>query len=622
MSSPGPGSGQGEVDRLVSEAGRLLQSGAADQAVRVCKQVLSQAPNQPVALHLLGAACCRASDLAGAVKPLTRLIGIQPGNADAYLLLGVAYEGLNRPDDALKAFRQAFELRSGWPDAGSRLGSLLRRLKRYDEAIASYQAVLAIHPNDDTTLFNLAIALHAAFRFEEAAACYQQILTRHPSDAETWVGLGNVMKDSGQVAAGRACNLKALQTRPDYREAFSNLLFIEAYHVLYAPDELLAHHRAWAQRFAPDDRAGRYTFPARDAADRPLRIGYVSPDLRRHPVGTFVEGLLRAHDRDRFEVVCYAESQADDEVSRRLRSHAQTWRQTIGQSDEAVASQVHEDRIDILVDLAGHTRGNRLGVFAFRPAPIQVTYLGYCTTTGLSAMDYWLADEALVPEDTVERTTEAVWRLPRCWISYQPAADAPAVAARDSDEALTFGCFNDLSKLCDEVIATWAEILTQVPGSRLLLKAAPFNHEAGRGAMTQRFEAHGIGPESLMLRARTPDYLAEYGDMDIALDPFPRTGGVTTADALWMGVPVITLAGERMIERQGVSMLRAVGLTACIAGTRQDYVTQAVALAGDFDQRREIRAGLRGRMRASELCDAEGTARAIEAAYSQMWDRL
>jgi len=432
VSSPGPGLGQEEIDRLVSDAGQLLQSGASDQAIGVCRQVLSKAPNQPIVLHLMGAACCRSGKLAEAVPPLTRLLGVQPGNADAHLLLGMAYEGLNRPDDALKSFRQALALRSGWPEAGSRLGSLLRRLKRYDEAIACYRSVLAIHPDDDTTIFNLAIVLHAAFRFEEAAAGYQRILQRHPNDAETWVGLGNVMKDSGQVVAAKACDLKALQLRPDYQEAFSNLLFVESYHVLCPPDELLAHHRAWAQRFAPEDRAGRFDFADRKGgADRPLRIGYVSPDLRRHPVGTFVEGLLRAQDRNRFEIYCYDESWADDEINRRLHSYAQGWRKTIGLDDEAVARRINEDRIDILVDLAGHTRGNRLGVFAFRPAPVQVTYLGYCTTTGLSAMDYWLVDEDLVPEGSVERTTEEVWRLPRCWISYEPVADAPAVVTRD-----------------------------------------------------------------------------------------------------------------------------------------------------------------------------------------------
>ena len=623
MSSPGPGAGsgpgQGEIDRLVSEAGRLLQSGAPDHAIRVCTQVLAQAPNQPVALHLMGAACCRAGDLAGAAPPLSRLIGIQPGNADAHLLLGVAYEGLNRPEDALKALRRAFAIRSGWPEAGSRLGGLLRRLKRYDEAIATYQAVLAIHPNDDTTIFNFAIALHAAFRFDEAAACYQRILTRHPNDAETWVGLGNIMKDSGQVVAARACSLKALELKPDYREAFSNLLFVEAYHVLCDPEELLNHHRAWAQRFAPDNRTGQFAVPDKGRDDRPLRIGYVSPDLRRHPVGTFVEGLLRAHDRDRFEVFCYAESRADNAVSRRLRSHAQAWRQTIGMSDEVVARQINEDRIDILVDLAGHTRGNRFGAFAYRPAPIHLRYLCSCTTTGLSALDSCLGDAAPGPPDTMELTTETIWRLPRCWISYEPVADAPEVATRESDAPLTFGCFNDLSKLGDEVVATWAQILVAVPDSRLLLKAAPFNHEAGRNVMMQRLQAQGIDAERVILRPRTPDYLVEYGDMDIALDPFPRTGGATTADALWMGVPVITLAGDRMIERQGVSMLTSVGLTECIADSREDYVKRTVALAGDPGRRRALREGLRERMRGSQLCDAEDMARAIEAAYAQMW---
>jgi len=291
-------------------------------------------------------------------------------------------------------------------------------------------------------------------------------------------------------------------------------------------------------------------------------------------VSQFLEPVLKGHDHEAVEVYCYAEVPQPDEVSGRLESEVDHWRTTVGRSDAQVARQIHEDAIDILVDLAGHTANNRLGIFTYKPAPIQVTYLGYCTTTGLEAMDYWLTDAVVTPETTVERSTEAIWRLPRCWLSYGPDPQSPEVAVRPGADPVTFGSFNNISKLTPQVIGTWAEILQAVPGSRLLLKTRALREEGMCAEVRARFAAEGVAAERVEMRGATPGYLAEYGEVDIALDPFPRTGGATTADALWMGVPVVTLAGERMIERQGASLLTAVGLEELIAADREDYIAK------------------------------------------------
>jgi predicted O-linked N-acetylglucosamine transferase (SPINDLY family) len=260
-------------------------------------------------------------------------------------------------------------------------------------------------------------------------------------------------------------------------------------------------------------------------------------------------------------------------------------------------------------------------VFAYRPAPVQVTYLGYCTTTGLETMDYWITDSILTPPETVERSSEEIWRLSRCWLSYRPNPAAPAVTDRSGQETVTFGSFNNFSKLTQRVVAIWSECLRSVPGSRLILKTREFANAWAQEMLLARFEQEGIGPERIELRTASANYLAEYGDVDIALDTFPRTGGATTADALWMGVPVVTLAGQRMIERQGVSMLQAVGLDELVAGDEADYVARVVALARDPARRAGLRAEQRQRMATSDLCDGAGLAAALEEAYRQMWQR-
>jgi predicted O-linked N-acetylglucosamine transferase (SPINDLY family) len=291
-------------------------------------------------------------------------------------------------------------------------------------------------------------------------------------------------------------------------------------------------------------------------------------------------------------------------------------------SDAQLAQRIYADGIDILVDLAGHTGKNRLRAFTFKPAPIQCSYLGYFATTGLAAMDYWLTDEVLTPADTVEQSSETIYRLPRSCLVYEAPDVAPAVVERPAGGPVTFGSFNDLSKVSAAAVEVWSEILRRVPGSRLLMKARQLAGEAECSAWEARFAAQGIEAERLILRSRTEgqaEHLAMYGEVDIALDAIPRTGGATTAEALWMGVPVISLAGERFIERLSATMLNAVGLDELVAMTTADYIEKAVALAGDAERQRVLRQGLRARMASSPLCDARGLAQALEAAYQVMW---
>jgi predicted O-linked N-acetylglucosamine transferase (SPINDLY family) len=352
----------------------------------------------------------------------------------------------------------------------------------------------------------------------------------------------------------------------------------------------------------------------------------VSGDLYDHPVGFFFESVLaalRARTPARLELTVYANGLNDDATTRRIRAAAHAWRVVAGLSDEHLVQVIRDDGIDVLVDLSGHTGRNRLPAFAWKPAPVQATWLGYFATTGVAAIDYLIADPWAVPEGADDEFTESVWRLPETRMCFTPPADAPDVAdlpAR-AGNPLTFGCFSHLTKVNDDVLALWARVLVAVPGSRLFLKAPQLAADTVHDALLARFQAHGIGAERLILEgpSRRADYLAAYEDVDLMLDTFPYPGGTTTAEALWMGVPVLTLAGDTFLSRQGRSLLTNAGLPEWVANDADDFVARAVARAADLDGLADLRRGLRQRLQASPLFDAPRFAAHFEAALRGMW---
>jgi predicted O-linked N-acetylglucosamine transferase (SPINDLY family) len=388
------------------------------------------------------------------------------------------------------------------------------------------------------------------------------------------------------------------------------------------PELIRAEHARWAERHAGPLYASAGFGDAReDSSDRPLRIGYVSPDFHRHPVARFFEPLLAHRDHGAFHVTCYSDVPRPDAVTARLRGLADEWRDVAGASDAAVAERIRSDRIDILVDLAGHTGGNRLLVFAGRAAPVQISYIGYPHSTGLTEMDYKVTDEYLDPPGMTEHLyTEKLVRLPGgCWC-YRPGEDAPDVNALPALNAghFTFASLNRPMKLTPGALRLWAEILRRVPNARLLAVA-------GRGCeqdpgLRQLFKEHGIDPARLVLAGRRSrlDYFRLMQEVDVALDTFPHAGHTTTCDAMWMGVPTVTLAGRTHVSRLGAGVLSAVGLDRLVAATPEEYVERAVALASDLPKLAELRAGLRERMDRSPLCDGPRVARALEQAYRGM----
>jgi predicted O-linked N-acetylglucosamine transferase (SPINDLY family) len=386
--------------------------------------------------------------------------------------------------------------------------------------------------------------------------------------------------------------------------------------------DFLATARDWASRFGIKEDAA--PFPNPPLPERRLRVGYVSNDFYSHPVAYFLERVLTAHDHSAVEVFCYANNGRTDGLTDRLRAAADHWRSITQIGDAEGAALIRQDGIDVLIDLSGHTGGNRLTLFARRAAPVQVSWLGYFGTTGVPAMDYILADHHVVPPGEEEFFTEAVRRLPLSYHCFAPPADDVAIGPPPSQAsgAITFGSFNNSIKITPAAVALWAEVLRAVPGSHLLLKSRQFADAGVCGTLSDQFAAQGIDPARLQMEGSSPrtDYLAAYNRIDIALDPLPFGGGTITAECLWMGVPVITLRGDRWTGRISTSFLSTIGLgEELVADSPDTYVSKAAALAADPARLADLRAGLRRRLENSPLCDGPAFTRALEQAYREMW---
>jgi len=612
---------------------------------------LNQAMQQGIAAH-------KAGDFKAAEACYRHALTVDSEHAEANFLLGCIGHKTGHLQAAIQLMRKAVDRMPGNAHYLGRLATALADSGRLDDAIEAFRRADAIAPEDASLQNNFAAALHNIGEKAEAERRFRHALKLDPEQANTWYNLGNLYESQGcyadaiesyeratQLAPGVAAienNLalvyqakgdferaiehyrKGLALDPGLMRVYSNILFLQSYNVLLDPASMLEAHREWSRHFRCVERAGQFAPHLAPAAGRRLRIGYVSPDLKQHSVSYFFEPILANHDRSRFEVFCYAELPRADAVSLRLRELSDGWRLTNGQSDEAVARQIHADGIDVLVDLAGHTAGNRLGVFCYKPAPVQVTYLGYFTTTGLPSMDYWLTDEALTPPDTVEQSTEEIWRLPGCCLCYTPPVDAPEVTERPTDGRLVLGSFNDISKVSPATISLWAAVMRALPEAHLFLKARQLSDPGVCGDLRRAFEREGVPEGRLQLMGRTDSvraHLELYGQIDIALDTIPRTGGTTTVEALWMGVPVVTLSGERYIERLSETMLSAVGLNDWITHDHPSYVARVERAANNVAGRRALRGKLRGQIRDSALCRGRDLAGRLEDAYEGMFER-
>lgn len=499
-------------------------------------------------------------------------------------------------------------------------GLSLRSQGQWQSAITRFRQALALRPNDPQLLFILGNTFQAVGEQEQAILCFEKSLALRPDHAELIGNLGSACRDTGQLDRAIACYRRTLELKPDARIAADNLLLALLYHPASTPQSLLAESQRWnAQYASPLAQFFKPHTNNRDP-DRPLRIGYVSPDLANHPIGRFMLPLLSHHHRKQFEIFCYSQIQKPDEMTAVLQSHSHTWRNIFSLSDEQVAEQIRNDQIDILVDLAMHSAKNRLLTFARKPAPIQVTYLGYAGGCALDTIDYRLTDRFLDSDPTEDICyLQKAFRLNATYWCYQNSRDVPvSPLPAISSPNITLGCLNNFCKMSDASLETWAQILLRIPNAKLLLHAP---QGSPRDRLLQFLAAKSVASNRVEFigRVHPEEYFKAYHRIDVALDSIPYAGGTTTCDALWMGVPVVTLAGRTPVGRAGVSILNNAGHPEWIARNIDEYVNIVANLACDLPKLSQIRSALRNKLQASALMDSAAYTASIESAYRTMW---
>ena len=607
---------------LKKRGNTLLGEGNLEQATLSYRQALALAPNDVGTLVNLGFVLNEQKRHVEARAHLQKATLLDPKQEDAFYVLGTAELSSDSPDKAIESFNSALALK---PDFSTCRLDLCRLLFERGDAQGARQIVQAgitIQPDSADLHHYLGILHHEARELDQAIACYEKALSIKPDYAEVHANWARSLHERGDVDEAIVRGRLALQMNPELEGARNNLLFALNYHPDKTAPEIFSAYREYDQRVGLPLRGSWAAHSNARNANRRLKVGYVSPDFRQHPVRHFLEPLLANHDKRQVEVFAYAELSKDDATTDRYRSYVDHWVLTGGLDDDALAERIRADGIDILVDLAGHTAKNRLGAFARKPAPISLSWLGFGYTTGLSAIDYFLTDGASTPEGCEDVFAEQPWRLATPGYAYRPAEGMGNVNALPATDRgfVTFGTLTRAVRVNHRTIKAWSQILQRVPKSRLVMDSGNFQDPSMQAALFAKFAAHGIGPERLQLGFHSPPWDVLRG-IDIGLDCFPHNSGTTLFETLYMGLPYVTLAGRPSVGRLGSSILHGVGHPEWIAHSQDEYVEIAVALASDLPALAALRAGLRAQMRAGAVMDEAGFARKLEAAYREMFAR-
>ncbi len=649
--------------RTPEESLRLAAShhaaGRLPDALAACEWVLAAQPQNINALHLKGLVLTKLNRPAEALEILSRAIQMAPAATQlrnnyanalrvagqlenalrefqivisqdanfsrAHLGKAQTLSRLGRTEESIEAFRAAIQLQPDLAEAHTGLGIELSTLGRKTEAIESMRQVVAIVPNSAAAHYNLGNAFLALERLDEAEASFRKAIELSPNTAPAHQNLASVLAESGRVDEALALNRRAVELAPKDPNIGASLLMNLHYQSDHPAEKTLAEHKRWAARFV---RPVNPPVWANDRnPDRVLRIGYISPDFRSHAVASFIENILIAHDRSQVRVFAYSTSHTFDTVSARLKSEVDEWRDLSKLNDRSAANVIVDDRIDILVDLAGHTANGRLTLMALRPAPILFTYLGYPATTGVLAVQYRLTDAVADPPGMTEsHFTEELVRLPDCFLCYRPHDDAPPPLPRTPAEDagfITFGSFNGFNKVTNEMMLLWARIMRDVPRSRLLIKSRGLNNPNVKKRILEVFARREIASDRIEIMSWAPPGQRHsiVASADIALDSFPYTGTTTTCETLWLAVPWITRAGETHVSRVSASILTCIGCPELITQSDDEYVEKAIALANDLPRLTSYRNSLRDKMLASPLMNRQRFTRNLESIYREAWQK-
>ena len=596
----------------------LFQLGRWSDAAASLRTAVSLSPDHAGAHGLLGAALRHQGLLDEALVVFRATVALSPLSPPAWCNHGAALMEKGCWAEAVIVFRTALDLNDRDPDIHTNLGTALAAAGRVDEALAAFLEAIRLRPEHilaHNNLGNLHLACH---RPDEASKAFRMALALDPERAELQSNLGNALRAGGRIDEAIGCYRKTLRKSKNHEVAASNLLLSLHYSQQYDGRAILEEHHIWQRSLAGRVRSFRDHANFPDPV-RKLKIGFVSPDFCNHPVARFLLPLLESHDRSAVEVHVYSCGRLKDGWTGKLRSLADGWHDISGVPDDEAASAIREDRIDVLVDLALHSAGNRLRLFAIKPAPVQITWLAYAGTSGLEAMDYRLSDPYLDPPGGEGHYSEKTIRLPHTYWCYRSSVDlVPGPPPVSRNHFVTFGCFNSFWKVNDDVVRLWVALLTEVPDARLHLHAPEGLH---RERLLNVLRSENVQQDrcTFFPQASTDAYFDQLRGIDIALDPFPFGGGTSTFDALWMGVPVVTLSGRTAVGRGATSILSNLGMGECIASTPADYVRTAARLAGNTIYLKRCRDELRERMKVSPLMDGPAFARAFEAACRSGW---
>jgi len=608
---------QWQLARLLA----LYQNGQLADAENLALKITQAYPKDQFSWKILGAVLKRSGRVNEALTPMQKSVQLAPQDAEAHINLGATLKELGRIAEAEVSYSKSIALKPDLVEAHYNLANMLRELGRLAEAEASYVRSIALKPNFAAAHSNLGNTLKDLGKLEEAEVSYKQAIALKLDFAEAHNNLGITLQELHRFDEAEASFVQAIKLKRDYIQAYDNLLFASNYNPQLSAVELYRRYQAYSSVISSlTERHFDHT-NHRFVTDRRIRIGYSSPDFRDHACRFFMEPIFRHHDRNQFELFAYSNTKYPDEHTERMKNYFDHWVDVMQLSDDAMAQRIYDDKIDILIDMAGHTKGNRLLVLAMRPAPIQVASLiGYGYTTGLEVINYIIADENFAPVGSEAYFSEQVWRLPAPCIVYEPPRDitpdvGPSPALRNG--FVTFGSLSRLIRLNDPLLLVWKEILDRVPGSRLRLDQKPFAVERTRNLFSQRLERLGISRERVELTYSQPHWIS-YNDIDITLDCWPHNSGTTTMESLWMGVPVLSKMDRPSVGCMGAAILNPLGLADWVVEDKATYVEKAVTYAQDLSALAEIRASLRHRLETSLLLAAEVFTTNLEDAYRQM----
>ena len=622
-----PSSPGNNIADLLQSASQFAQAGQLQQASTLFNNVLRQDPNNINALHLSGVIAAQQGDHAKAKKLIQKAISIKPDVAIMHCNLGNVYKDNGNNREAIECYKKSLTLDSKQAKAHFSLGLGLSEKYEPDLAIASYKKALERDPDYVDAYYNLGVAFSRLNKYRQAIKYHEKTILLRPNHVEAHIHLANIYKDQGKLEQAIEQYDRILALAPNHAEAYMNKVFILNYSPKYIPQEIFQAHIDFTEQFARPFEKDIQAFQQSLDPARKIRIGYVSSDFKTHSVAYFIEPVFAHHDHDNFKIYAYYNRQHNDKVTNRLRGHCDYWRNIAPMSDAEIAEIIRQDKIDILIDLSGYTANNRLLVFARKPAPIQVTWIGYPATTGLSVMDYRITDKNADPEGKTESIhTEELLRLPDCFSCYQAPDIYPEVNSLPAKDTgyITFGSFNNFAKTTPDVIALWAQLLHAIPNAKLTLKSNGLDEIEQQQYIQNSFAEHEVSTERLNLLGSDVDvdaHLNRYNQIDIGLDTFPYNGTTTTCEALWMGVPVITLAGDSHRARVGSSLLNTLGLTELIADTPENYIANARNLAADVNGLSDLRSSLRERMASSPLMDASRFTLNLESTYRTIWKK-